>query len=115
MLLQSWPKLAVKNWLSTKNSSEKFNSEYSVKGETSIFCLSFVSFHVLSVKIEIKFVFYLCGTHLGTSTETRKSCSDQDSYILVPDNFSGNLLTLYYDLNFFLFLQYVNFYGYVWI
>ncbi|WJX84519.1 phosphoinositide 5-phosphatase [Trifolium repens] len=56
---KSWPKLAVKNWLSTKNSSEKFNSEYSVK---------------------------------GTSTQTRKSCSDQDSYILVPDNFSEGWL-----------------------
>ncbi|XP_024625854.1 type I inositol polyphosphate 5-phosphatase 8 isoform X3 [Medicago truncatula] len=56
---KSWPKLAVKNWLSTKNSSEKFTSDYSVT---------------------------------GSATETRKSCSDQDSYILVPDNFSEGWL-----------------------
>ncbi|KAI5426108.1 hypothetical protein KIW84_031794 [Lathyrus oleraceus] len=53
---KSWPKLAIRNWLNAKNSSEKFSSDYSDK---------------------------------DSATETRKSSSEQDSYILVPDDFSG--------------------------
>lgn len=80
----SWPKIVVRKWLNLQSRGDEFYSDsFSVKGNN--FCSVSGAFRVSLSDFK-----NVLGNISADKTERRKSCSDKDCYVVVPDKFSGD-------------------------
>ena len=78
----------MRKWLNLQSRGDEFYSDsYSLKGKQNFFSL------LCSVSGTFRVSVSDLKTYLDISadkTERRKSCSDKDRYVVVPEKFSGN-------------------------
>lgn len=80
----SWPKIVVRKWLNLQSRGDEFYSDsFSLKGNN--FCSVSGAF-----RVSVSDFKNVLGNFSADKTERRKSCSDKDCYVVVPDKFSGD-------------------------
>lgn len=80
----SWPKIVVRKWLNLQSRGDEFYSDsFSLKGND--FCSVSGAF-----RVSVSDFKNVLGNFSADKTERRKSCSDKDCYVVVPDKFSGD-------------------------
>lgn len=96
----SWPKVVARKWLNIQSGADEFDSDYAVKGKIlkfisyiSGFNYAIISFTISDNYREILFLISLSNS-TGKTCERRKSCSDDDYYVFVREDFSGIFIYL---------------------
>ena len=78
----------MRKWLNIPSGADEFHSDYAINGKNLIPDMSrFVSNFIwrFGFRFKGKIPLFLAGK----TDERRKSCSDEDYYVIVPEDFSG--------------------------
>ena len=84
-----WPKVVARKWLNIQSGADEFHSDY-VRGKNLVIYRFFKKFRSYISVSDINRV--LPMNEISDKSERRKSCSDDDYYVFVREDFSGNLL-----------------------
>ena len=91
----SWPKLVVRKLLNIRSGADEFHSDCAVTGKISVISDDHRNSYLMHYELRRRFIDRVVKSGMMDKVERRrKSCSDQGSHVVVPEDFAGRLFFL---------------------